>query len=201
MCALLLQSLCVCSKNRALKIKRDGWDAVLSIANTDKKATLRFQKTHKPAHMVLRFEDLDEDLDGYKTASVEQVQRILDFGRSHQEGKMLIHCEAGISRSTAAALAILAERFGPGFEAEALSELLRIKADAVPNLLVVRHADLILGRNGALVRVVSEWDATRQYNRWRRQANFMLQIGSNENLPPMPAEEILFEEILGAQKI
>ena len=84
-------------------------------------------------------------------------------------GSLLIHCQVGVSRSTAIALAILADRLGPGQEGEALQALLRLRPQAIPNLLVVSLADDLLARNGALRRAVSAWDETIPANKVRRR--------------------------------
>lgn len=86
----------------------------------------------------------------------EDVEKALVFGRDHLDypGRVLIHCFAGRARSTAVALGILAQHLGPGREAEAMTQLLRACERApLPNMLIVRYADAILERNGALVRV------------------------------------------------
>jgi predicted protein tyrosine phosphatase len=61
---------------------------------------------------------------------------------------------AGIGRSGAARLAILADRLGPGQEADALAQLLTIRPEAVPNLALTRAADQVLGRGGRLTATV-----------------------------------------------
>jgi len=67
---------------------------------------------------------------------------------------MLVHCWAGISRSTAAAFTLLCDRAGPGAEHD-IAEMLRERAPhAQPNRLIVRLADQVLGRNGAMVRAI-----------------------------------------------
>jgi predicted protein tyrosine phosphatase len=69
-------------------------------------------------------------------------------------GKVLIHCEAGVSRSTAAALIMYACLLGSGSEAEALSRLLRQRPIARPNRRMVELADRMLGRGGRLIGVL-----------------------------------------------
>ncbi|RAK66362.1 hypothetical protein [Phenylobacterium kunshanense] len=71
---------------------------------------------------------------------------------------LLVHCFHGVGRSAAVALAILADRAGPGREQAALDRLLAIRPQATPNLVVVKLADEVLGRNGALVAAVSAWE-------------------------------------------
>jgi len=60
-----------------------------------------------------------------------------------------VHCYAGISRSTAAALAILCQ-FNPGRELEAAQALRRAAPHARPNHCIIAIADQIMGLDGRL---------------------------------------------------
>jgi predicted protein tyrosine phosphatase len=64
---------------------------------------------------------------------------------------VLIHCTAGVSRSTAAAYALWCDWLGPGKEAQAVSAVREVRPKAAPNRLMVKYADQILGRRGRLV--------------------------------------------------
>jgi predicted protein tyrosine phosphatase len=85
----------------------------------------------------------------------DHVDRLIAFGRDWDaNAPMLVHCWAGVSRSTAAAFTLLCDRAGPGAELE-LAEMLRERAPhAQPNRLLVRLADEALGRGGAMVRAI-----------------------------------------------
>jgi predicted protein tyrosine phosphatase len=84
------------------------------------------------------------------------VERLLAFGNGWQaEAPMLIHCWAGISRSTAAAYTLLCQRAGPGHEFE-LAQLLRARAPhAYPNPMIIRFADTALQRNGRMIAAIA----------------------------------------------
>lgn len=86
----------------------------------------------------------------------EDVQKIIELAESLRTsaGKVLIHCEAGVSRSTAAALIMYAYWFGAGRESEALERVLEQRPIARPNRLMVSLADQLLGRGGRLMAVV-----------------------------------------------
>jgi predicted protein tyrosine phosphatase len=88
--------------------------------------------------------------------SPEHVSRIVRFAESWGgEAPMMIHCWAGVSRSTAAALIIACARCR-GRE-EQLARRLRLAAPhAQPNSLMIAVADQILGCDGALVRAVGQ---------------------------------------------
>lgn len=158
--------------SRARRIKR-RFEAVITIEDPGLPIgrRVRFHRTPHPAHLVLTFEDLDEPCPPIITASESHVMAAINFVRERPVGALLVHCHAGIGRSTAIALAIIADRLGPGHERRALEEMLHLQRRAVPNLLVVRHADAVLGRDGVLLRVVEEWDSQSPRNRHRRALN------------------------------
>ncbi len=105
-------------------------------------------------HLRLAMHDIvDEAAD--EAPARAHVDRLLAFGRGWDaRAPMLVHCWAGVSRSTAASFAILCERLGPGSEHDIARELRARAPHAQPNRLIVRLADEALGRDGAMVRAV-----------------------------------------------
>ena len=80
------------------------------------------------------------------------VEAILTFGRDAAEaGGLLIHCHAGISRSTAATLMILAQAHPDESEDELADRLLQTRPQAWPNSRMIAFADELLDRHGRLV--------------------------------------------------
>ena len=86
-------------------------------------------------------------------ATEEDVQRIIELAKHLRSysGKVLIHCEAGVSRSTAAALIIYACWLGPGREHEAMERVIAQRPYAMPNRRMVKLADDLLQLGGRLV--------------------------------------------------
>ncbi len=152
--------LTVCAPPAALRRKR-RYDAVITIEDPGCRRALQLRFTAKPAppHLVLAFEDCDEDGIGIRVAAADQVAAAIEFGREHRERSLLVHCYHGVGRSAAVALAILADRAGAGGEAAARERLPAIRPEATPNLVVVRHAAAPLDRGGALVAAVADWEA------------------------------------------
>jgi predicted protein tyrosine phosphatase len=110
---------------------------------------------HYPPHrrVVYRFDDVVEVGLGYTAPTQSDVSAILDLGRelmNEPVEQLLIHCHAGVSRSTATA-AILMAQSNPGREPEVFVELERVRPRSWPNALMLRIADALLERNGALV--------------------------------------------------
>jgi len=60
----------------------------------------------------LEFDELDEPTVGLKTASREQLEAALAFGREARQagGRLFVHCSAGVRRSPTIALALLADQ-------------------------------------------------------------------------------------------
>jgi predicted protein tyrosine phosphatase len=87
-------------------------------------------------------------------ATEEDVQRIIQLAEQLQSysGKVLIHCEAGVSRSTAAALIIYACWLGRGREHEAMERVIAQRPIAIPNRRMVRLADSLLQLGGRLLQ-------------------------------------------------
>jgi len=88
-----------------------------------------------------------EDLDEVTLPTREQIARLIAFSIAVEEGTVLFHCFAGISRSTAAATVFCAARTGPGHEREAFERVLAARRQAHPNLHMLEHADAILNTN------------------------------------------------------
>ena len=90
------------------------------------------------------------------------VDKVIDFARQiqHEGGKLLVHCEAGISRSSAAALTVFATWLGTSKEQEAVDKTYVAQPDAWPNSQFVELADKLLGHDGALITAVDKVVAT-----------------------------------------
>src|SRR3954454_4965857 len=128
---------------------------VLSILDPDWPDPEAFQ-VYDPHHRtILRFNDIIGEVPGLKAPEVGHVEAILGFGRSlahdastRHEGHLLIHCHAGISRSTAAMAMLLAQAAPDEDEDRIFQELLRIRPQAWPNSRMIGFADDLLGRGG-----------------------------------------------------
>ena len=108
------------------------------------------------AHLKLTVNDISAPRDGLiapGTAHIEQILRFVDeWDRS---APMLIHCWAGISRSTATAYIALCH-LNHGQEAAA-ARLLRERArHAQPNKGLVALADQLMEREGRMIAAIDE---------------------------------------------
>jgi predicted protein tyrosine phosphatase len=107
-------------------------------------------------HLKLLFHDILAGREGLEPPQAVHVERLLSFVRAWpRQAPLLIHCYAGISRSTAAAyISWCAIR--PELDEAQLAERLRAASpSATPNALMVSFADALLGRQGAMVRAIA----------------------------------------------
>lgn len=107
-------------------------------------------------HLQIAVDDIWEPVEGKVAPDPGLVSRILDFGRGwNGQSPLLVHCLAGVSRSTATAY-ILACALNPGLpEGDIANALRKASSSATPNPLLVRLADDMLGREGRMVDAVA----------------------------------------------
>jgi predicted protein tyrosine phosphatase len=113
--------------------------------------------------VTLHFHDAIEPSPGVVLPQVGDVAAILAFGRELGEDlrHLLIHCHAGISRSTAAMMMILAQAYPHEAEAAIAERLTTIRPQAWPNARMIGFADEALGREGRLSAAANEIYARR----------------------------------------
>jgi predicted protein tyrosine phosphatase len=102
----------------------------------------------------LRFHDVIESQPGWIAPERWDVELLLAFSRDltmANEAHLLVHCHAGVSRSTAAATLVMAQSCPDRPAAEVLQEVVRLRPRAWPNLRLLEFGDEILGRHGEIV--------------------------------------------------
>ncbi|MFM9973587.1 MAG: tyrosine phosphatase family protein [Beijerinckiaceae bacterium] len=107
---------------------------------------------HESNHLYLAMSDILEPLDGHILPGESHLRQLLSFVRGWDRANpMVIHCYAGVSRSTAAAF-ITACALNPDRKESDVAALIRARSPtATPNLRLVAEADDLLGRAGALL--------------------------------------------------
>ena len=127
--------------------------AIVSIGSPGTSPPRGFSRV--PNRLRLEFDDIEEPADDpeSKLPAFEDIRKAIAFAPSvaGDEGTLLVHCQAGISRSSAVALTICAAILGPGKEEEAMAYIMEARPIATPNLWIVELADEALGRDGRLV--------------------------------------------------
>jgi predicted protein tyrosine phosphatase len=107
-------------------------------------------------HLRLQFHDVHVASDSEIAPAAEHVESLLEFAGASQPGEsLLIHCRAGISRSTAAAF-IVACFLNPNVpEIDLATALRRVAPHARPNEVLVALADAALSRDGRMTDAIS----------------------------------------------
>jgi predicted protein tyrosine phosphatase len=106
-------------------------------------------------HLHIGVDDIAEPLDGHIHPAEEHVLRLIEFvQRWGHATPLVVHCYAGISRSTAAAF-ITACALRPERDEASVAQAIRAASPtACPNKLLVSLADLHLGRRGRMIEAL-----------------------------------------------
>ncbi len=116
-------------------------------------AAPRLDGTAVADHLTLRFHDIVEPRHGHVPPGEAHVRQALDFASRPEP--IVVHCYAGVSRSTAMAYAIACAREPARDERELAAELRRASPMATPNRLIVSLADDALGRGGRMAEAIA----------------------------------------------
>ena len=150
-----MTALYVCPLSRlAETVSQSGARHVVTLI-TNPDLVVRPAEILADAHLVISIHDICEPAEGMVCPSAEHVSAFLRFFESWDRGSpVVVHCYAGISRSTAAAFsAYCAVR--PDLDEEEVALRVRQRSpEATPNARIVAIADGILGRRGRMVRAV-----------------------------------------------
>lgn len=107
---------------------------------------------HAAAHLKIVCSDICEPANGRICPEPAHVSELIRFVREwDHQGPLLIHCLAGISRSTAAAYIALCALNETVSEIAIAKALRRASASAMPNRLLVSLADNALERHGRML--------------------------------------------------
>ena len=106
-------------------------------------------------HLILGLDDISDPMDGYICPADEHVSDLIRFVQGWgREAPLVVHCYAGISRSTAAAF-VSACTLNPQRDEIAIARRLRAASPtATPNRRLVSIADRLLGRNGRMITAI-----------------------------------------------
>ena len=149
--------LTICGLEELDSHSANGVSHVLSILDPDWPEPAAFRAFDPHLRTTLYFNDEIEPRPGVVLPDRAHIETILAFGRDVGADlrHLLIHCHAGISRSTAAMTMILAQAFPHESEDAIVDRLSRIRPQAWPNSRMIGFADELLGRNGRLSTAVS----------------------------------------------
>ena len=156
--ATRLPAITICGVSELEGEARSGRHThVVSIWGKDEGASASrlVAKLFPHASLHLAFFD-DVSMEAPWGPSEQDIRMILAFGeRLGPEDRLLVHCLAGVSRSSACAFSLACQCTDPGDEARVLALLRANRPFIMPNTLIVRYADALLGRGRRMVEAVS----------------------------------------------
>ena len=108
-------------------------------------------------HLKLIASDITAPMEGHILPGAEHVEQLIEFVRAWDRIEpMVIHCWAGISRSTASAY-IAASVLNPNLDEVYLATRLRSASpSATPNPRLIALADAILERKGRMISAIAD---------------------------------------------
>jgi predicted protein tyrosine phosphatase len=116
--------------------------------------------------LKLNFHDVIEAAPGWVAPEKWDVELLLAFGRNLDQAApgrlgfkfwdthLLVHCHAGVSRSTASAILLLAQHDPARSAHDVVGQVIRLRPHAWPNLRIIEIGDGLLGRGGEIVAAV-----------------------------------------------
>ncbi len=131
---------------------------VLSILDPEWPVPEVFGTFGEHAKLELRFHDIIEDEPGELPPQYAHVEQLLAFGRrldGETGAHLLVHCHAGISRSSASMALLIAQALPDRAATSVFADVLAIRPQIWPNLRIVEMGDALLRRQGALVAAVA----------------------------------------------
>jgi predicted protein tyrosine phosphatase len=106
-------------------------------------------------HLRLTFHDINSETTGLAAAQISDAEKLIAFIKAwDRQAPMLIHCWAGISRSTASAfiaMCLLKPEVG---EFTLAKQLRQASPSATPNRMITAKVDYLLGRKGRMLNAV-----------------------------------------------
>lgn len=168
-----------------------GHRFALSLVDPDWPAITQFDGWPASRRLELRFYDEIAPRNGRDPPDAAIMARILSFGAdiardTDGDARLFIHCLSGISRSTAAAVALWARAHPEAPSALLFSHLARLRPQAWPNSRLLAQADALLRRKDPLLagaagffRARLEADATlrERMTRLRRERDIQAALG------------------------
>lgn len=149
-----MPEIIVCSKSEVPKVVEE-FEATHLLSLLDPDSHI-YRPSRIPAFtsnwLLQLFED-EENPDHPSAPKLVHAERILEWGSLiPKDGKLVVHCHAGVCRSTAAAYALWLQANGKNKIAEGAEWLVGIRPRACPNLLLAQHFDDLLELNGEFVK-------------------------------------------------
>lgn len=147
--------------------ERDTW-ATKTIGMIDPDSSYSFTGTID--YHIEYFHDIEESTGQFIAPTIEQIGRFMVWAKTFTEDdRVLVHCHAGISRSTAVAIGVLVLH---GMEPiDAFMHIQSVRPQLYPNKLIISQIDEILGKNGEMMEAYKEW---KKNNAWGKTSSGLI---------------------------
>jgi predicted protein tyrosine phosphatase len=155
----------VCGYSEVKRVRK-AFGATHILSLLDPGRTLRQYSNGACSQKLVPMEDNDSA--GANSPTLEKVKDILAWGASlPKDSRVVVHCEAGVSRSTAAALGLWMQENPNASVADAVTWLLSVRKQARPNILIVQFL-VDLGSDPRLLRECQELNSAWLMNMMHR---------------------------------
>lgn len=129
-------------------------DAIVSFAPTHMISAIQHMPLrHDRRHLHVAIADVPRPAEGHVHPTQKHLQQVLDFTADlTDDDRLLTHCYAGQSRSTAYAIAVLIQH---GMDPRAaFDHVSAMRAILLPNTLIVQQIDAHFGLHGGLIDLI-----------------------------------------------
>jgi predicted protein tyrosine phosphatase len=141
----------VCSLSRVAEtVRATGARSLVTLINLDTMVS-RPAEIDAERHLFIGMSDIIEPLDGHILPAEKHVLQLIEFAKVWDRNEpLVIHCHAGVSRSTAAAFIIACALAPSRRESEIADAIRQASHTATPNRRMVAIADAMLKRGGRM---------------------------------------------------
>ncbi len=137
------EALTICAKRQVRKtVKRFEATHLISLVDPDDRMA-RPHRIERGNHLVMFFDDVaDPDLPD--APQQEHLLRAIEWAdRLPETARLVVHCTAGVSRSTALSYGLLRCSMR---EQDAMAYVMHVRPEARPNLLMMQHLETMFGQ-------------------------------------------------------
>ncbi len=152
-----MPSIFVCPLSRLGEtVEQSGARHIVTMIN-DGTMVRRPSSVPEDNHLFLGFNDISTPIEGMRLPGQDHMDAYLAFLKRWDRGSpIVVHCFAGVSRSTAGAFAAMCY-FRPDLDETEIAKRLRAASpSATPNIRLVELADASLARDGRMVAAVND---------------------------------------------
>lgn len=149
--------LVICGVDELARFRQCGFSHIVSIMDPGSAVPEIFGSFDAHERLDLRFHDIIDQQADLVIPNKDHIGQLLRFADAMIAPKspvtLLVHCHAGVSRSSAAAVLLLAGT-QPNAPEWALAQLLTVAPNAWPNLRMIELGDALTDGRGRLISAV-----------------------------------------------